>query len=133
MPGRSRYERAQDCAKKRVNSGLLTEDAAVARERRPSAAAPVRMAAIDDDQQRPRGEVLSLEDDDSRFPAAYAEALEGHACGGAVGEVDREPDGAPVTPRERSAEQAHVRKGGAEETLGERLGGGPGCCRDRPG
>ena len=83
------------------------------------------MEAVDERHQRPGREGLGLEDENAGLGPAEAEPLEDDACEGSVREVDREPDRAPVSGRERPPENANVGVGRSEEPLRERLGGGP--------
>jgi hypothetical protein len=55
-----------------MHGDLVREDAGVPEERRPRAAATVGMEAVDHRHQRPEGEILGLERDDARLPAAEA-------------------------------------------------------------
>jgi hypothetical protein len=54
------------------------------------------MEAVDDHHQRPGGDVLDLEDEDSCLPPAQAGALKEDGGGGAVRQMQGRSDRAPV-------------------------------------
>ena len=89
-------QRAEDEADDRVRDDLLAEDATVAEQRRPRAAAPVGVPAVDRDHQGPRRHVLELEEGDGVLRAAQADPVAEDAGRRAVREVQSQSGRAPM-------------------------------------